>query len=426
MSGFRSYSLHVSPRAAFIALGAAAVLFLGGCTSTKKQQQVFASVQADVAGLSGDRVVWNENIDTDKLVTDEAWERLKSPLDANAAAQIALLNSPDLQARFEEIGIAQADPMLEPLKGESARQCLAAMQARMTYEAIELIAQVKSAFYAYQGDLQLRERLKVILQADQAGTDLTDKQKQGSNLNKVGALNQQASVANAQIALGEAQKDTIAAREKLNRLMGLSGAAIVWDARPELPPLPEHDPGTAEAEILALDQRRDLRALREETDAVGQALALKSNTHFLPASAGDARMPGQQSTDSTVEPELTIFDQGQGEVAKLATQHRKLQQRLRSLGIQVESEAREASRTLFVNRQQVEYFKKTVVPLNIATVNQTLEQFNATQMKTDDLSLARQRELEAERDYIGAWRDYWIAHSELEAAVGGNLNPPQP
>jgi outer membrane protein TolC len=386
-------------RAAFIPLGAVPALLVSGCISTQEQPQAFspalafAPVQADVARLSGDRVMWNQHVETDKLVTDEAWDRLQSPLDANAAAQIAVLNSPDLQATFEVI-FSQADPVHEPVKGEIARQHLAALQARMTDAAIKLIGEVKSAFYAYQGDLQLRERLKLILQADQADADLANKQQQGGNLNKLAALNQQAQVASVQIALGGAEKDTIASREKLNRLMGLSGAAIVWVARPELPPLPAQDPGTAEVEILALDQRRDLQALREETDAVGQELGLR------------------------------IFGQGQGEV--LAAQHSQLQQRLRSLGIQVESEAREASRTLFVDRQQVEFFKKTVVPLNIATVNQTLEQFNAVQLNSDELFLARQRELEAERDYIHAWRDYWIARSELEEAVGGNLTLHQP
>jgi outer membrane protein, heavy metal efflux system len=454
--------------AALISVAAAALLLLGGCVSTTEQQQAFAPVQSDVAGLSSDRVVWNQDIDSDKLVTDETWQRLKSPLDANAAAQIALLNSPDLQATFEEIGISQADLVqagllknpvfagswrfpdvppgitdaeysitgdfldlvLKPLKEKFARQNLAAMQARVTHEVVELIAQVKTAFYTYQGDLQLEDRLKLILQADQAGADLADKQQQAGNLNKLGVLNQQAQVTSAQIAMGEAQKETIAAREKLNRLMGLSGGAIVWTAFPALPPLPASDPGTAELEHLALAQRRDLQALREETDTVGQSLALKSNTRFLPATidigADTERMADQRVTGPTAELELPIFDQGQGEVTKLAAQHRQLQRRLQALAIQVTSEVREAARTLVIDRQQVDYFKKTVVPLNIQTVNQTLEQFNAMQVNTYDLFLAKQRELEAERDYIGAWRDYWVTRSELEAAVGGNLNPHRP
>jgi cobalt-zinc-cadmium efflux system outer membrane protein len=443
-------------------------LLVVGCASTSQQQQAaFAPVQKDVAALSGDRVVWNQDVDADKLVNDEAWDRLHRPLDASAAAQVALLNNADLQATFEEIGISQADlvqagllknPSIEaswrlpdvapaiadteysvaadfldivlmPLKKKVARQNLAATQARVTHQVIELIAEVKSAFYTYQADLQLEGRLKLILDADQAGADLAQQQQKSGNLNKLGVLNQQAQVASAQMAMADAEKEQIAAREKLNRLMGLSLSAIVWQARPTLPPLPPHDPGTSELELLAQKQRRDLQALRGETDAVGQAFALRSNTRFLPAmievGADTEREEDRRITGPTLAVDLPIFDQGQGDVAMLAAQHRQLQRRLQSLAVEIGSEVREASRTMEVDRNEVDYFRKTVLPLNIQAVNQTLEQFNAMQLNTYELFLAKQRELDAEREYIGAWRDYWIAHAELEEAVGGNLNPKQ-
>jgi cobalt-zinc-cadmium efflux system outer membrane protein len=446
----------------------ASALLLAGCASTNPQQ-AFAPVQGEVAKLSGQRVAWNQNIDSDKIVSDDVWQRLKSPLDASAAAQIAVLNSPDLQATFEEIGISQADLVqagllknpvfaaslrfpdvppgitdaeysitedflsivLLPLKARVARENLAATQARIAHEVIELVGQVKAAFFTYQADEQLIERIRLILQADQAGADLAQKQQQAGSLNRLGMLNQQAQVASAQMALAEAQKDTVAAREKLNRLMGLWGSTISWKAAPELPPLPASDPGTAQLEDFAVAQRSDVRALREEADAVGQALALKTNTRFLPVSIDigadtEEQTDDQRITGPTLQLDVPVFDQGQGAVAKLAAQHRQLQQRLRALLVRVRSGVRETSRTLFIERNEVALFKKTVVPLNIQTVNQTLLQYNAMQVNTYDLFLAKQRELDAERDYIGAWRDYWITRSELEAAAGGNLRVPRP
>jgi cobalt-zinc-cadmium efflux system outer membrane protein len=446
----------------------ALALLLAGCASTNPQQ-AFAPVQDEVSQLSGQRVVWNQDVDADHLVNDAAWRRLQSPLDANAAAQIALINNPDLQATFEELGISEADLVqagllknpvffaslrfpdvapgitdaeysvaedflsvaLVPLQVKIARQNLAATQARLAHEVIELIAQVKSAFYTYQADLQLGDRLKLILQADQAGADLAQKQQQAGNLNQLGALNQQAQVASAQMALADAQKETITAREKLNRLMGLWGAAITWKATPALPPLPAGDPGTAALEDLALRQRSDLRALKEETDAVGQALALKTNMRFLPVSidigADTEETPDRQRvTGPTISLDVPVFDQGQGAVAKLTAQHRQMEWRLRALTIEITSETREEGRMLVVDRNAVELFKKTVVPLNIQTVNQTLLQYNAMEVNTYDLFLAKQRELDAERDYIDAWRDYWITRTELEASVGGSLREVQP
>jgi len=39
-----------------------------------------------------------------------------------------------------------------------------------------------------------------------------------------------------------------------------------------------------------------------------------------------------------------------------------------------------------------------------------------------DLLLAKQNEIFAERGYIDALRDYWIASADLERAVGGRLS----
>ena len=40
---------------------------------------------------------------------------------------------------------------------------------------------------------------------------------------------------------------------------------------------------------------------------------------------------------------------------------------------------------------------------------------------TYDLLLAKQNEVEAERAYILAWRDYWLARTQLALALGGRL-----
>jgi cobalt-zinc-cadmium efflux system outer membrane protein len=233
------------------------------------------------------------------------------------------------------------------------------------------------------------------------------------------------------MALSDATKEKIAAREKLNRLMGLWGEETSWEAQPNLPVLPDHDPSLDHLESLAISQRRDLLALSKETDSIGQMLTLKTNTRYFPGGINvgldtEKTSPDQHVTGPTLDLELPIFDQGQGEIAKLAAQYRQSRRQLQSLAIRIRSEVREASETLKVNRDQVGYFKKVVVPLNVQTVNQTLLQYNAMQVNTYDLFLAKQRELDAERDYIGAWRDYWISRVQLEEAVGGSLRSTQP
>jgi cobalt-zinc-cadmium efflux system outer membrane protein len=318
-----------------------------------------------------------------------------------------------------------------PLKVKVARTNLEATEDRVTHEVIHLISDVKEEFYTYQAELQLEQRLNLIVQADQAAVDVAKAQHDSGNINDSAFLNQQAQMTSAQTALSEAQKEKISTREKLNRLMGLWGEEIEWKARPNLPELPEHDPSLEHLESLAIGQRRDLLAMRQQVDAIGQALALKTNTRFLPASINvgvdtEKQTDGQRITGPTLDLELPIFDQGQGEIAKLAAEYRQAQRQLQSLAIRIRSEVREARETLKVNRDQVTYFKNVVVPLNVKSVNQTLLQYNAMQVNTYDLFLMKQRELDSERDYIAAWRDYWISRAQLEEAVGGNLHPIQP
>ena len=441
-----------------------AAFLLGGCVSPGSKE-AFQPVQRDVTTLSGHQVVWNQETADDQKAEAEVRHLLLVPLSANDAAQVALLNNPELQATFEEIGVSQADLVqagllknpvfaaswrfpdvgpgftdaeyslaqdflslvLVPLRTRVAKTNLEVTQNRVTHDVIHLIEEVKTQFYTYQSELQLEQRLHLIIQANKAATDLSKAQHDSGNITDSAYLSQQAQMTTASVALAEAQKQKIATREELNRLMGLWGDEIDWTARPSLPELPAQDPSTQHLESLAMSQRRDLLAMREEVDSIGQLLALKTNTRFFPAGINvgvdtEKVAPGQHVTGPTLDLELPIFDQGQGQIANLAAQYRRAQHQLQSLTVRVSSEVREAYGTMKINREQVGYFRKTAVPLNVKSVNQSLLQYNAMQVNTYDLILSKQRELETERDYIEAWRDYWISRARLEEAVGGSLH----
>jgi cobalt-zinc-cadmium efflux system outer membrane protein len=442
---------------------AVAAILLTSCAPVS-QQSAFQSVQGEVSAQTGMQVVWNQGTADDQQAHDAAQQILARPLNANDAVRIALLNNPDLQATFEEIGISQADLVqagllhnptlmaswrfpdrappitdteyslaadfldlvLLPMKTKIAQSNLEQTESRIDQQVLELVTQVKTAFYTYQADAQLEGRLQLIGQADQAAADLAQAQQQAGNTTDLDLAERQAQFATAHVYLADAQKEKLAAREKLNRLMGLWGAAIDWRAAPHLPDLPDHESPLGHLESVALDQRRDLAAMKREADAIGMALALKTNTRFLPTTIDigvdtEKSPDGQRVTGPTLDLTLPIFDQGQGEVAKLTAQYRMAQRELQSRAIQVQSEVREARANLKMDRDLVDYYKKTVLPLDIQIVNQSQLQFNAMQKNTFDLFVARQQELESEKDYVGAWRDYWIARAELEQAVGGRL-----
>jgi cobalt-zinc-cadmium efflux system outer membrane protein len=443
---------------------AAATTLLTGCAAVSPQD-AFQSVQGEVSAQTGQQVVWNQGTADDAKAQEAARLILARPLAADDAVRIALLNNPDLQATFELIGISQADLVqagllhnptlmaswrfpdrppsitdteyslaadfldlvMVPMRVKIARANLEQTELRIDQQVLELVTQVKTAFYTYQADAQLEGRLRLIGQADQAAADLAKAQRDAGNTTDLELADKQAQFATAHIYLANAQKEKLAAREKLNRLMGLADAEIEWQAVPNLPALPGDEAPLRHLEALALAQRRDLAAMKREVDALGMALALKTNTRFLPTTIEvgvDTEKQsdnGQHLTGPTLDLTLPIFDQGQGDVARLTAQYRMAQRQLQSRAIEIQSEVREARENLKMDRELVDYYQKTVLPLDVQIVNQSQLQFNAMQKNTFDLFLSKQQELESEKDYTGAWRDYWIARAELEQAVGGRL-----
>ena len=84
----------------------AAALLIGGCATPGGS---FERVQGTVAERSGQRVQWNRGGPEAAQIEQGVQELLRRPLTADRAVQVALLNNRELQARFEEIGIAQAE-----------------------------------------------------------------------------------------------------------------------------------------------------------------------------------------------------------------------------------------------------------------------------------------------------------------------------
>jgi cobalt-zinc-cadmium efflux system outer membrane protein len=64
---------------------------------------------------------------------------------------------------------------------------------------------------------------------------------------------------------------------------------------------------------------------------------------------------------------------------------------------------------LIAARDLTSYIGKRLLPTQQKALNLTLQQYNFMLKGAYDLLLAKQNEVAAERSYIEAWRDYWIA-----------------
>src|SRR5260370_20209425 len=103
--------------------------------------------------------------------------------------------------------------------------------------------------------------------------------------------------------------------------MGFWGAEIEWKISSKLAEPPEREVSLEGLESLAIAQRLDLAALREETQSLAYAASLVSSTRWLPGIDIGAEIgrltTGRVAIGPSVSIELPIFDQQRAVLARL-------------------------------------------------------------------------------------------------------------
>lgn len=432
-------------------------MLIAGCSLNPRAD--FTDVENTVGHASGKRVSWIRSGREAAAAHGAVQALLSRPLIADSAAQIALLNNRDLQARFEEIGISYADYiqaglpqnpsitghidfsrqgnateysvaqdiislLLLPLRKKIAAAQLATTKKRIASEVLGLVAETKTAFYMLQARQQLLGRLKLIVEANQAGAEIAKQQHDAGNITDLDLANQAALYNQSRVDVAQTEAQIRSERERLNRLMGVWGQETRWVISDSLPPIPAREISPDRLEQIAVAQRLDLAMARANVNAIGRELALKSATRFTPVRI-DLGLHGEKEPDSaqrrgpTLDLELPIFDFGQAAIARLESQWRQAVHELHALAVDARSEIREARDLVFANRELTSYYEKILLPQRVQIVNQTQLQVNAMQISPLELLQAKERELDTERSYAETWRDYWIARVELERALWG-------
>ncbi len=430
-------------------------LAFAGCTSTNPKA-AFDDVGKTVQARTGQRVEWMRDAESKELASAVA-TLMETNLTAQSAVAIALLNNRSLQAEFEEIGISQADLAPEivgswrfpdrppgvanveysaagdfldlltlPARKKIAARNLEQTKLHVAHEVLRLASEVQTAFYTLQARVRFVNRLSAIVEINEAAADLSKRQYDAGNINDLELFNQQTAYSQSRLDLAQATAQSRADRERVNRLLGFWREQTNWKAAQDLPTLPEKELPLENLESLAVSQRLDLAAARNQAQTVAGALQLKSNTRFLPAVtvgvSTEKDTSGQRVTGPNLTLELPLFDQGQPALAKLAAQYRQAQRNFEALAVNVRSEVREARDALIAARDTSEYYEKVLLPQRQRVLRETLLHYNAMQKSSYELLAAKEREQIAERGYVESLRDYWIARAELERAVGGRLS----
>ena len=433
--------------------------------SAREKEETFQGVQQSVQERTGKTVRWEEDQAAHEQALQDVRQLLRKPLTVETAVQIALLNNRSLQATFEEIGLSAADlieaatipnPKIDlairfpdkppsgtyidysaaldflsiimiPLKKRVAKDQLEAVALRVADETLELVSQVKGAFYSLQASQQLLKRFKLIADTSAASLDLAQRQHEAGNITDLAMAQQQASYSRSRLDVATTEAEIRRNREKLDRLLGLWGADTDWQIAGELPEVPSSEVPMRSLERLAISQRLDLQA--DYLHFTSQAKNLGLTKAFRLLGALDFGIESERETDSqtrtgpTFAIELPIFNQGQARIARGEAALRQSQDKFEALAVDIRSQIRELRDELTSKREIARFYKDELLPGQRRILNESLLNYNAMEIGNFELFTTKAEEARTEREYIEAVRDYWITRAELERAVGGNLSP---
>src|SRR5881296_907775 len=432
---------------------------LAGCAHVDPNP-AFRELANTVHLRTGKRVQWNRGTAEDAEAERAVQALLRRPLTADSAVQIALLNNRNLQATYEELGIAQADLVeagllrnpiftferrfpgeamemdvlkefidifLLPLRKRIAAAQFEAAKLRVGHEILKTAAEVRAAFYEHQGDEQLVDLRKTVAEATERSAETALRMQQAGNLKNLDLATEQASHAQAKIELAKAQSEAVQTREKLNKLMGAFGAQTNWTVASRLPELPGGEVSTSQLESRAIQQRLDLAAARQQFIAQARNLGIARADAILQGAEFGGHYEHEiegsvHSIGPSVNVPIPIFNQGQAAVARSSAKLRQSEQRYLALAADIRSDVRAARDKMLLSRRQVEYFKSTALPTRTRVTEESQLEYNAMQIGPFQLLQAKQEEVKTGAESVEALRDYWVARAELEKAVGGSLS----
>jgi outer membrane protein TolC len=441
---------------------AGVVAVLAGCASFS-QDGGFNTVSNVASERLGKDAVYVKTDDDRHAVTQRTQELLSKPLSMDDAVQLALLNNRGLQASYSELGISEADlvqagrlpnpgfsfsrthssndlsigrtfsvgilsifalPLASRIEGRRFEQTKlltadamlkVAADARRAY--IDAVAAQQSVAYAEQ-----------VKDSAEAVAELAQRMQQAGNFSRLDYAREQAFYADAVAQLAKTRQQNVAARETLTRTMGMWGSGTQFQLPERLPELPKTRPELTDLESFAMQNRLDIQAAKLQTQSVATSLGLSKATRFI--NVLDVGYQNNFETDKgrlhgyDINIEIPLFDWGSSKVARAQAVYMQSVNRLAETAVNARSEVRESYSAYVTDYDVAKHYRDEVVPLRKTISDELLLRYNGMLASVFELLADSREQVGAVNGYIEALKDYWLAETDLQQAVGGRLPAP--
>jgi outer membrane protein TolC len=434
---------------------------LSGCASFLPDSGMTAVT--DITGQTINKDVVAIRTAEDASAASDAVRRLIArPLSVDAAVQIALLNNRGLQASYNELALAETEMVQEglppsptfslsriagdgaseverqvvgdilalatlPARTDIARERFRKAQLRAAEETLRLAADVRRVYYRTVAANELAALLSDAKSTAESTAKLAQKLGETGALNKLDQAREQVFYAETTAELATARQDASSARERLIRLLGLWGGELGFRMPGRLPELPRHPLDLPSIEVDAVKHRLDLQIARIELGALAKSLDLTEASRFvtmldvagIDRKTADPQNPPFRELGFDVQFQIPIFDGGEVRVRQAAETYNLAFNRLTEKAVNVRSEARDAFRVYRSTYDIAAHYQREVLPLRKIITEEMQLRFSSMQVDVFALLTEARQRIASLRAAIEAKRDFWLAQSDLNAAVNG-------
>jgi outer membrane protein TolC len=435
-----------------------AALGLAGC-ATFAPDGGFGAIEKSTQDRAGAQPRW-QRTDADRVeVAALVREKLAAPLSAEDAVRIALVNNPGLQATYGELGIAEADvvaagrlPSIHiaslktkyggetvkveqaigievislltvPLRHRFESKRFERVQADVARDTVAVAYETRRAWIEAVSADETARYMAQVKEAAEASAELARRMARAGNYSRLQQMREQATYADAVAQLARARQAAVSAREKLTRLMGLTGRDSAYRLPERLPDLPASPAQPAEVEASALEGRLDIRAAQRDAASLADSLGLVKTTRFI-----DAFEVGRARTKEGDHPyaygwefriEIPLFDFGTARVARAEALYLQAVSRVAQTAVDAESELREAYTAYRTAYDTARHYREEIVPLRKKISEENLLRYNGMLISVFDLLADAREQVVAVNAAMDATRDYWLAETDLRSALAG-------
>jgi len=451
----------MSTRIATSGLLLAAAFALSGCAAFSPD--VGMTVVADVTqhALTKD-VAFVRTAEEAEQVHATVRRLLGRTLSVDAAVQVALLNNKGLQAAYNVLALAETELVEQslppnptfaisriagggaieierqvvgdilalatlPLRSDIARERFRQAQLRAALETLRLAAEVRRAWFRAVAANDLVGLLTDAKATAESTAQLAKQLGETGSMNKLDQAREQVFYAEVTADLASARQEAASARERLARLMGLWDDGLHFRLPGRLPELPRRPLTLPGIEVDAVSHRVDLQIARMELVALAKTLNLAEATRFV--TLLDLAGIGKRTTEPEAPPlrergfdvafQIPIFDGGEVRVRQAAETYNHAFNRLTEKAVNVRSEARDAYRVYRSTWDIASHFQREILPLRKIITEEMQLRFSSMQIDVFALLVETRQRIASLRAAIDAKREFFLAQSDLKAAVIG-------